>query len=180
MAEKQAETQDNLWLLQTDPAYFHEFASYWNEYNVGTVSGAKMTKDAKAHALEGRVMCYSVTQALDWNHLAEELRYVRQQYEAHHKYIKLGQPLPESYDRAIGSLQLLVINRLIYKSTHLKGLTLVSPAWKSMWKVDPKLSGVQTCVERKDGGVINYRQIYKSDHILYCLAALGERPESAG
>ena len=28
VTEKRAEAQDNLWLLQTDPAYFHSIAVY--------------------------------------------------------------------------------------------------------------------------------------------------------
>lgn len=110
--EKQAETQDHLWLLQTDPAYFHDFASYWREYNVGTISKSTMTKDAQIHFLEGRVICYSVTQAQEWNDFAEELQHVREQYSVHHKDIKPGLLLPETYDRALGGLLILAINML--------------------------------------------------------------------
>lgn len=139
-----------------------------------------MTKVAKRRFLEGRIMCYSVTQAQDWDNLAEELQYVQQEYQAHKGSIKPGRNLPESYDRALGCLVLLVINCLINKATHVKELTFVSPAWKSMWQVEPELSGKETCMRRKDGRMINFKEIFKTDHILYCLTALGERPESAG
>jgi len=110
--EKQLETQDHLWLLQTDPTYFHESISYWKEYNVGTVPGSNMTKDQKAHLVEGRVICDSVTQTQDWNDFAEELQHVRQQYIAYQKDIKPGSPLPEPYDPALGALLRLAIDML--------------------------------------------------------------------
>ncbi|KAL8836359.1 MAG: hypothetical protein Q9170_002932 [Blastenia crenularia] len=180
VSEKQAETQDHLWLLQTDPAYFQMFAQYWNQYNLGTIAGSKMTKDAKLNALETRVMHYSVTQAQSWNHLLEELQIVRKEYLVHHKNIRCGHPLPASYDQALSSLQLLVINYLIGKSTHVYELAFVSPAWRSMYVVDPQIGDGRTAVRRKDGGVFNPRETYKSDHIRFCLMHLGEKPESKG
>jgi len=35
-------------------------------------------------------------------------------------------------------------------------------------------------VRRKDGSRVKYRELYESDHIFFCLAALGETPESIG
>lgn len=73
-------------------------------------------------------------------------------------------------------------NHRIYKSTHVNELPFVSPAWKSLWQVHSQLIGDADTwtVRRKDGSPINYRELYKSDHIFFCLTALGERPESAG
>ncbi|KAL8945974.1 MAG: hypothetical protein Q9222_007569 [Ikaeria aurantiellina] len=180
VSDKQAEAHDHLWLLQTDPAYFHDFASYWNEYSVGNIAGSKMSKDEKLHALEGRVLQYSATQALDWNQLAEELQYVRQEYRAHHKKIRCGCPLPESYDRALGALQLLVINRLIHKCHHVGELAFASPAWRSMYKINPAFGRDNIGFRMKNGGPFKSREIYKCDHIRLCLVALGQRPESTG
>lgn len=177
---KQAETQDSLWLLQTDPYYFHNSASYSKEYNLGTINGAVMTQDARACALEGRVFCYPITKVQEWNCLAEELHYVRQQYEAHKDKIKAGQPLPESFDRALGSL-LFVIQRLLKaKAKQLKEIAITSPAWKEMWQIDEYLNQDDTLLKLKDGTKIDLKEIYKTDHILYCILALGEEPGSAG
>jgi len=110
--EKQAETQDHLWLLQTDPTYFYELISYWKNYNVSTLSGSKMTKDQQANLVEGRVIFNSVAQAQEWNDFAAELQYVRDLYIAHKQDIKSGSPLPESYDRALGGLMIVAISAL--------------------------------------------------------------------
>ncbi len=116
LQEKQAETQDHLWLLQTDPTYFYELISYWKTYwktyNVGTLSGSKITKDQQANLVEGRVVFNSVAQAQEWNDFAAELQYVRHLYIAHKQDIKPGSPLPESYDRALGGLMIVAISVL--------------------------------------------------------------------
>ena len=179
VSEKQAETQDSLWLLQTDPGYFHDFASYSKEYNLGTINGAEMNQDARARALTGRVICYPIAQVQEWNCLAEELHHVRQEYEAHKDMIKAGQPLPEAYDRALGSLLFVIQSRLKAKANHLKELAFTSPAWKGMWQIHECLNKDDTLLKRKDGRIIDFREIYKTDHILYCLLALGEKPGSA-
>lgn len=110
--EKQAESQDHLWLLQTDPTYFHELLSYWKNHNVGTLPGSKMTKEQQANTVEGRVIFNSVTQAQEWNDFAAELKYVRQVYITHKQDIKPGSPLPETYDRALGGLMAIAIRVL--------------------------------------------------------------------
>lgn len=65
---------------------------------------------------------------------------------------------------------------------HVRELTFVCPAWKSLWKVHPKVPGSEDAmiVKRKDGSEVNYQLYYESDHIFFCLAALGETPESIG
>lgn len=65
---------------------------------------------------------------------------------------------------------------------HVRELTFVCPAWKSLWKVHSQVSGDEATVtvRRKDGSRVNYRELYESDHIFFCLAALGETPESVG
>lgn len=73
-----------------------------------------------------------------------------------------------------------MVNMLINKATHVNELAFVSPAWRSIWKIDGPVSEGKIAVVRKDGSCFNGKEIYKKDHILYCLMALGERPESAG
>lgn len=179
--EKQAETQDTLWLLQTDPAYFQLIAAYWSEYSAGTVSGARMTEQAMKQALGGRVVCYSMEQVREWQEIEHELRNVRSEYITHQKDLKPGRPNPVRYDRALGALLILVINSLINKSAHLSELAYSSPAWKSLWKIVPELSGGRRrALQMKDDSSINFKRLYKDDHILFCLLALGQRPESQG
>ena len=180
VSEKQVEMQDHLWLLQTDPAYFYDFASYWEQHSLFAIEGAQMSKEAKAHELQGRVFAYSVAKAQDWDHLAEELSHVQREHKINCGNIKPSQPLPETYDRALGGLVLLVINRLILRATRVKELTFCSPAWKDDYKIIKQIDHKKVALMRKDEATMKSREIYKKDHIRFCLIALGERPESQG
>ena len=100
-----------------------------------------MKKDVKANVLEGRVIVYSITQVQDWNHLSEELHYVRQQCKVYHENIRTSQPLPIAYTAALDCLHVLVVSSLIDKACHLGEPTYVSPAWRSMWQVNAQSSG---------------------------------------
>lgn len=139
-----------MWLLQTDPAYFCEFATYWNEYNYNALPGAKATKDTKIHALGGRLVIYSVTQVQDWESLEDELRHVRGEFETYSEVIRHGQRLPKTYDQALVYLEKLVREVLIHKSIHLKTYVMYlqpgnpggqlknkSAATNSFWPLDP-------------------------------------------
>lgn len=133
------------------------------------------------HQLADRMVRYSVTQAQDWQMIAEELQHVRAEYEAHRDEINPGEPLPVQYDRAVGGLLLHIITTLDNKARHLLELAFVSPAWKSMWRVDHQYnSETQHCMEMKDGCRVSLREIYRSDHILWCIFTLTERPGLSG
>lgn len=161
---KQAETQDNLWLLQTDPAYFHSVASYWAENNLHAASGAKTQDKIREQDLANRVICYSVTQVREWQDIGEELCNVRRQYKTHQQQIKSGQPLPTPYDRALCALWLRVSSILNHKATHVEELVFVSPAWKSMWEVLPHLSqGPQVALQAQDSKAVDPKTMYKSE-----------------
>lgn len=117
-----------MWLLQTDPAYFHEHATYWKEYNISTLSGCKHTKAQKANYLAGRMMRGPITQAQGWDSLVKQIKEVKRKYQKNAAKIRPGHALPESYDRALGFLFFIVTNLLNYKAGALAELTCVSPA----------------------------------------------------
>jgi len=174
VSEKQMEAKDHLWLLQTDPAYFHEVAAYCHKYNLSTISGANIKKDANLHNLGGRIVVYSITQLQDWEFLSEELRNVRMQFETHREAIKPGRHLPEAYDQALGRLECVVINRLTHKSNHMNEQFFVSPAWRSKWKVGEHLG------DGSVGALLDPRGMNHLHCCLMTLGAIGQRPKTVG
>lgn len=163
-----------MWLLQTDPDYFYEVATYWNQHNLNTISGAKANKDVKIHALGAGLVIYSITQVEDWESLEDELRNVRVEFEANREAIRYGQHLPKTYDQALGCLENLVLEVLFHKATHLKELCYVLPAWKPMWRVQQKLDNAQYVLDYAPDW-FNY-----VDPIclrLWALGAIGEQPQ---
>ena len=180
VTEKRAESQDNLWLLQTDPNYFYDITLYWSQHNLGRVSGARPKKAVINQYLGGRVLLYATNQVGEWNLIEEQLRQVQQQFKQNKADIKSGHLLPEQYDRAVGALVLVLYNILQHKATHINELRVTSPAWISRWETLPgsRLRDSEMKmglpIRPKDGSYPNSRDYYKSDHVLFCLAALGQ------
>ena len=184
VTEKVAESQDNLWLLQTDPAYFYDITLYWNQHNTSRISGARPEKAAVHQFLWGRVLFYAISQVREWYFIEEQLHQVQQQFKLNKAAIKPGQKLPEQYDRAVGALVLVLFNIMQHKSTHIHELRFTSPAWISKWEAvaGPRCSvnkmKIDSPIRPKNGTRYNSRECYKSDHVLFCLAALGQPIES--
>ena len=179
VSQKRAEMQDNLWLLQTDPDYIHELASYWYKHNIARVSEVKQARATTNHYLGQRVLLYSVTQFQKWQLIEEQLSVVQQQFKTHCANIKPGAKLPEHYDRAISALAFVLRGILTHKATHVYELTFVSDAWITKWEAIPGLhdeSGVP--IRPRNNIDMNFRYTYESDRILFYLAALGQGPES--
>ena len=178
VTEKRAESQDNLWLLQTDPAYFYDLTIYWSQHNASCVSGARSEKAAINQYLGGRVLFYAIHQVGEWHLVEEQLRKVQQQFKQNKADIKPGQLLPEQYDRAVGALFLVLFNIMQHRATHINELCFISPAWISQWETEPELSGSNTFrnlpMRKKNRRRPDFREVYRSDHILFCLAALGQ------
>lgn len=177
VSEKHAEATDDLWLLQTDPGYFHDFANYWREYKVDNLSGANTTKDTKLRYLESRVFLEPVHKIHHWTLLDEHLRCVKSEFITYRKAIGPGQQLPETYKRSLEYLKLLVIGLLVKKLTELKELLFVSPAWRSIWKVDTELGDSQVVYSLKSGLRIDLLEMYKRDRIFCCLFVMTDKPK---
>ena len=175
VSRKQAETQDHLWLLQTDCTYFHNCACYWKEHNTTAFGVRAEPKSTTADAFGIRLICSPLWHVLEWQHLAENLRSVRQVYEARREDIAVGQPLPKDYAEALEYLQTLVLVVLEDRIFQLKELTIVSPHLRSKWEVvaEPGLNDV-TFMRLKDDGSNKFNQLHKTDQILHCLMALCE------
>lgn len=180
VTEKWAESQDNLWLLQTDPTYFYDITLYWSQHNISCFSGARTKKAVVNQYLGGRVLLYAINQAGEWHLIEEQLRQVQQQFKQNKADIKPGQQLPEQYDRAVGALVIVLYSILQHRVSHINELCVLSPAWISRWEAVPgsRSSGSQMKIDLpirpKEGSVPNSRDNYKSDYILFCLAALGK------
>lgn len=82
VSEKVAEAQDNLWLLQTDPAYFHWTASYWNKHDIGNFPGAKISKASLKQALGSRMIIGSPSNVLAWQDIFSILVDVKRKRKA--------------------------------------------------------------------------------------------------
>ena len=130
--------------------------------------------------LANHVIIYSISTFQTWQEIKEELLHVRQQYLIHEPHIRPGLCLPVQYGRAVGALVFLILGVLTFRAPHVEELVFASPEWRARWQAIPESYQDEKTLlfKRKDGELTDFKEAYQSDHVLYCLKALGNRPES--
>ncbi|KAL8833660.1 MAG: hypothetical protein Q9170_004146 [Blastenia crenularia] len=174
IAQNQAtEAQDELWLLQTDPAYFHERAKYhesrWGDF----AKLYRLTKRRKYSNIAFVMTIKALIRARDWQWILEECQDVKQLLDSCVDDIGMERSLPLRCSNALVALTMLLrknefnykgnLNRCLLRSegfgsmfelTHIGDLS--KPAWAFGYDLrDPKT-------------------LYKRDRTGWCLSQLGK------
>ncbi|CAF9919707.1 hypothetical protein IMSHALPRED_004705 [Imshaugia aleurites] len=176
IAENQAnEAQDELWLLQTDLEYFHDRSRYheatrFDKMETGSYQ-QKMTAKQKFDNI-GLIMTIKVAvQAREWQWLLEECQNVKQELQRSASKIGPGEPLPKGYERALGSLEMMLEKALVFNQLNLKRFLIKSPAFSKVFKVTGTAQqqhlGPGFMIEVRD-----YTTLHRDDRIGWCLFQL--------
>ena len=178
---RSAEAHDELWLLQTDVAYFYDRVRYHNVRWFDKVPTADGLRRFTAKEKLGNV-CFIVTikaliQARDWQWILEECQAVKAELVKSKAGVQCGKPLPASYEKALGSLQrMLEIARSDHQS-NLRRLMLKLPQFREVFKIvscgEVPLFGSFHFFDAKD-----YSTLYEKDRIGWCLYHLVRSEEN--
>ena len=166
-----AEAQDELWLLQTDSAYFHDRARYhearWFD-KVPCADAVQFTAREKLDNIAYIMTIKPLLQARDWQWLLEGCQAVKAEMVKPETKIDWGRPLPPLYESALGSLQLLLEKAYTYYQVDLKRYMLKFPQFRQVFKTTgggkTAVTGPYQTVEVRD-----YATLYEKDRIGWCL-----------
>lgn len=176
IAENQAnEAQDELWLLQTDLEYFHDRSRYHEATWFDKIEKGSYRQNTTAKQKFdniGFIMTIKVIlQARDWQWLLDECHNVKQELQRSESEICPGRPLPKEYERALGSLEMMLRKALAYHQLNLKRFLVRSPAFSKVFKVSGTAKhqhlGTAFIVELRD-----YTTLHRDDRIGWCLFQL--------
>ena len=176
LAENQAnEAQDEIWLLQTDLEYFHDRSRYYEATWFDKIEKGsyrqKTTARQKFDNIGFIMTVKAVIQARDWQWLLDECQNVKRELQRSGSAVGPGKPLPEGYQRALGSLEIMLGQCLAYHQSNLKGFLLRSPAFSKVFKVtgtaQQQYFGLAFKIELRD-----YTNLYRDDRIGWCLYQL--------
>ena len=173
------EAEDELWLLQTDLDYFHDLLKHHEHAWLDSVPGVE---ELKTFSLKdkmdniGYIMTVKmVIQARDWQWLLEECRAVKKQIGMPDAKLRMGEPLPVEYERALCGLQYLLREAQIWYQDSLSRLFTKSPAFQSIMQV--------TAIGKdyRDSWALgfnfkDYSQLYRKDRTGWCLYNLTKDP----
>ncbi|CAD6587437.1 MAG: hypothetical protein ASARMPRED_003099 [Alectoria sarmentosa] len=169
------EAQDELWLLQTDLEYFHDRsrfheATWFDKIEKGSYrqnTTAKQKFDNIGFIMTTKV----VLEARDWQWLLDECQNVKRELQRSDSEIGCGKPLPEEYEKALGSLEKMLGRALAYHQLNLKRFLIRSPAFSKVFKVTGTVQqqhlGPGFILELRD-----YTTLHRDDRIGWCLYQL--------
>lgn len=169
---KAAEAGDELWLLQTDFAYFHELMKRheceWLDSVPRMEEVKKFSPKDKMNNIGYTMTVKVVIQARDWQWLLEKCQTVKGKMIQPEAKPRVGEPLPVEYERALCGLQYLLRKAQSWYQDSLSRLFLKSQAFQSITEVTAIGKNYRDSwalgFEFKD-----YSQLYRKDRLGWCI-----------
>ncbi|KAI1098665.1 hypothetical protein F4804DRAFT_324066 [Jackrogersella minutella] len=165
-------TGDHLWHLQCDPAYMRRHIKVQSRKSFFKIIDG--TEGAAYFAWE---VYEEILGHYWWRWIEMECRNVASLHRRFRDNIHPGFPLPPRYDQALGALELILVNQVIYRAQFLLDNMPYCPGFSQHWTVDraPGMAKGSIRVERKSSN--NTKEAFEEDPLDYCLSQLLGRPD---
>ena len=165
------DTGDHLWLLQTDPWYAQHYIKTQSQGAI--IETAPSRKIAMSHLLAE--LTNDVWNHLGWQWVLEECQNVQDQHTRFQDAILPGQKLPRKYDRALGALELLILNRMEKVSRHMMIFMTQRPGFRDKYTFVHSETGAVD-IKRASGETME--EIFRNDPLDWCLTQLLYAPQA--
>ncbi|KAF7858867.1 hypothetical protein EAF04_008909 [Stromatinia cepivora] len=170
-------TVDHLWLLQTEPAYMKRFI-------VNMCHGGlyESTKDMGASWLVVDGIVEAIASCWGWGWLKNECEHVKSIHNRFRDNIAQGENLPTKYNKALGALELLVVNEVNRRAELLGYRTSQRPGFSHNYTTTRRSQdqGPDILkVKRKKGLCSDEKYLFENDLLDYCVSNLQARPDRA-
>lgn len=164
------DTGDNLWLMQTDPSYMRHFIKILSQ---GAVFESIPSRKEAMRRISADII-EEVWAHFGWQWVAEECENVQSHYTNFRDDIGPGKKLPETYDQALGALELLIVNRINDTAQRLLPFWAQRPGFRDRFTFDTSIPGkisIQPQVKPTT------KELFKIDRLHWCLAQLLYAPQ---
>ncbi|KAI0473405.1 hypothetical protein GGR56DRAFT_530188 [Xylariaceae sp. FL0804] len=153
---------DHLWLLQTEPAYLHQFIRTTKQLSIAQVVSNTHLYSLVAGEIMGDYIHHKF-----WFELYDELQLAAELSRRFRDSIHPGSSLPKKYNDVIGSLELLLVNAIHRCSKHLHVIVACRPGFSRYYKIQRTGRGVimEGNNRARDG-------FFKADPLYWCLQQL--------
>ncbi|KAF2126717.1 hypothetical protein P153DRAFT_254026, partial [Dothidotthia symphoricarpi CBS 119687] len=165
---------DQLWLLQTEPAYFRRYIGL-----VRQLPGSEMLysqnamKEITLAEIKAMVEMYWF-----WQGILVELEHTRHMYRVFRDHIAPGSPLPPKVNFALGALEALLVQGIDKRGKQLQALLRARPAFYHMYH-HSRSSKTEMISSLKDSpNKPNPADAYKTDRLWWCLGNLLGEPRT--
>ncbi|KAH3990717.1 hypothetical protein HBH98_181530 [Parastagonospora nodorum] len=122
-------TGDHLWLLQTEPAYFKRYIRKISQTQLVDFSN---NKEANASSVYSQI-AHDVKVHWFWQMTVENFETLKDVYRRYRDSITPGSPLPQKVERALGAIELILVNTIHERSKHLEAMIIQRPGFRHMY-----------------------------------------------
>jgi len=162
---------DHLWLLETEPTYMRR--------HIQLILQGEIIKSSERRVTYPMILgefCYDVEAYWFWQWVYDEFQNARICSLRYRDHIHAGEALPQKYDKALGALELLLVNAMHSRSLHLEAIIPQRPGFRHLWEfknIDP--TG-QIRVVRKS--TTDVTDLFYEDPLEWCLIQLQGAPDA--
>ncbi|KAI1037785.1 hypothetical protein LB503_009432 [Fusarium chuoi] len=166
------ETGDHLWYLQCDDAYMrrHVKIMFATEIFKKASEQQRARMVAQCIAVEVQSHCW-------WRWIEMECKHVEAVRKRFSDSIYPGMPLPPKYEKALGALELLLVNQVIYRANLLEQLLPHIPGMQKHWTLDPSYRSSEAIGRLKRTTLPNTQQSLTENPLDWCLVQLQGQPD---
>ncbi|KAF5970353.1 ycfA domain-containing protein, partial [Fusarium coicis] len=167
------EIGDHLWYLQCDSDYMRRHVKLW----FATELFKKAPEQQRAMMLTERIVL-EIQSHLFWQWIEMECNNVDDVRKRFRDNIHPGMPLPPKYDKALGALELMLVNQVNYRAEILGRLLPHMPGMQKYWNIDRSYASSKTIglVERIT--LPNTQEALTNDPLDWCLVQLQGKPDT--
>ncbi|KAI1408769.1 hypothetical protein F5Y13DRAFT_204516 [Hypoxylon sp. FL1857] len=165
-------TGDHLWHLQCDPAYMRRHIKTQSRKSIFKVADENETASHFAFEIYVEILGHYW-----WHWIETECRNVADLHRRFRDSIYPGHPLPPRYDRAVGALELILVNQVIYRANILHNTVPYCPGFSQHWTLNrhSDLPPGYAKLQRKDKN--NTMEAFEKDPLDWCLLQLPGKPD---
>lgn len=163
---------DHLWYLQCDVAYMRR--------QIKTLFDTEVYKKAQKSEAGNRLAYHIFEEVMSyywWRYVEIECRNVDQLHRRFGDSICSGQPLPVKYDRALGALELILVNQVIFRTKALEKVLPFTPGLSKHWSVQRHASLPQGAFNLTRNTPANTKESLAEDPLDWCLVQLLGKPD---
>ena len=165
---------DHLWFLQTEPPYMRRYIRLLCQGEFYRT----VDKDA-AGALLSTQLFQDVSTYWRWIWIKSECMYVKSVHDRFRDSIRPGECLPSVYDKALGALELLLVNEVLHRTSSFGMLVQQRPGFSHKWNFQwrPKDGVTVFKVDRKTGVSLDQKDLFDKDPLEWCLNQMQAKPD---
>lgn len=163
---------DHLWDLQCDVAYMRRHIKILLDTEI-----YKKAPNTKAGAFLTLKILREVFSYYWWRWIEIECRHVDQMHKQFGDSTYPGQPLPVQYDRALGALELILVNQVIYRTGELNEALPFAAGFSKYWSVQRDTDLPQGDALLSRSAPTNTKESLADDPLDWCLFQILGEPD---